>query len=228
MSDEAIKPVAAVSAEPHPGSVPPLKQPIKKLFKARMDREGKLEKFKERVTAHSKATGKAYAAAIWEVMREFGYLGAKIEYQLHKKYERELYLTTDQQQASIIKRKESEAASLKSFESAVATLPSNAPLKMEMDWISAHPAMCRKNRSVRKADVIVITASDVLMPPHGPAPSKAAVYMLQNWANSPQEFYKFLLAGAKKKGEIGGDSPKDDGDDGTDDIDAMLNSISRD
>ena len=87
---------------------------------------------------------------------------------------------------------------LAAFEDAVAGLPDRASISVETDWIRAHPAMSRMSRSSDKKPVI-LTAADVLRPPHGKAPSKSAVRSLQHWANYPARFFEKMATDDKKK-----------------------------
>jgi hypothetical protein len=86
----------------------------------------------------------------------------------------------------------------KNLEQAVMTLPNTAPISVDIEWIREHPAMMRMTRQKDKLKDILITAEDILRPPHGSAPSKSAVYALQHWVNHPQQFYKELLGEQKK------------------------------
>ena len=84
-----------------------------------------------------------------------------------------------------------EAAYLRAMDRA--GLPSHVDLRIEYEWIAAHPAISRLDRSHKKTAKVLITEKDVLHPPHGPAPSRRAVHSLQHWANSPKEFQKLML-----------------------------------
>ena len=53
--------------------------------------------------------------------------------------------------------------------------------------------MIRRSQQKNNLTDVLITANDILYPPHGQAPSRAAVIALQHWANFPQQFYKELL-----------------------------------
>jgi len=93
------------------------------------------------------------------------------------------------------------------FEDAVATLPVSAPSSVELQWIRTHPAMSRATRrGAHESGPIVVTASEVLEAPHGPAPSQGAARDLQYWVNNQREFYKTLL-GEQKKSQA---KPKDE------------------
>lgn len=79
------------------------------------------------------------------------------------------------------------------FQRACKELPPYADLETEIEWISAHPAMTRLDRSGDPDARVLITRADIVKPPHGKAPSRRAVMSLQHWANSPREFQKLLL-----------------------------------
>jgi hypothetical protein len=87
----------------------------------------------------------------------------------------------------------------KSYYSAMGKLPAVGDLDIEMQWVAAHPAMSRKDRSLEPDARIIINREDILNAPHGPAPSRRAVQSLQHWCNDPREFQKILLAEYKEE-----------------------------
>ena len=86
----------------------------------------------------------------------------------------------------------------KGFHSAMRSLPPTGDLDVEMQWVAAHPAMSRRDRS-DDDEKILITRHDILKAPHGPAPSRRAVQSLQHWVNDPREFQRILLAEYKEE-----------------------------
>ena len=108
---------------------------------------------------------------------------------------------------------------MEQFETVVAGLPDKSSFSTEIDWIRSHPAMVRGYRGDKLKDV-VLTADDVLRAPCGPAPSKAAVYSLQHWANHVSEFHKMMLSEHKKRQEDAKPDESVERDMGLDEIEA--------
>lgn len=80
------------------------------------------------------------------------------------------------------------------FDEAYASLPDTANQQEEWDWVRVHPAMMYADRMAAKDTTkVIIRAEDILDPPHGCAPSKAAVSLLQCWVNNAKEFHKLYL-----------------------------------
>ena len=77
-------------------------------------------------------------------------------------------------------------------------LPPTVDHNDELDWVSAHPAMSRLDRSHKKGAKVLLSRKDVVSPPHGPAPSRRAVHMLQHWSNAPRDFHKMTLTKASR------------------------------
>lgn len=193
------------------------------LFTERMDREGRLEEFRKRVRERQERYGELFHKARNAVMKEMGWEGVAKERELAEKAKQErkagaLRMNIKAEQDAI-----REEQRIGEFSEAVKTLPDKAPAGDEMDWIRAHPAMGRRSRQ-GDGSPVVISAEDVLYPSHGPAPSKAAVYALQNWANNPQEFYKQLLTEHKKRTEQDGGRSMDSDQD-LDEVEALLKQV---
>lgn len=163
-------------------------------------------------------TGRRYGPAQWEAMRRMGYLGPQEERRLYhehlaqqqKKHDAEVVEAAraaitnhGREQIRQVQAEIREERRVENFEESVRTLPDQATAAVEIDWIRAHPAMARLDRQTDKTKQIMISAEDILQAPQGKAPSKAAVYALQHWANRPGEFYKQLLGEQKKKSEDG-------------------------
>ena len=163
-----------------------------KIFKERMWREGRRGEWDKNMKEEMAATGKGPLYASRVVSKKMGY---------HSLAEEELLAKVSETIGSkVTMMKEiTEETKAKRFEDALATLPSKASEKAELDWIRSHPAMARRARQPNKMDDILITVDDILHVEHGPAPSKAAVFALQHWANSPTEFFKQILGEQKKK-----------------------------
>lgn len=173
------------------------------MFVARMRREGREKEFREKITAAIQATGQRFNQVSWPVMREMGYISAADERDRLRKHEETMHLTSRQLANETIKEEIRAERVIENFEEAVRMLPDKCSVSDEIDWIRAHPAMSRLGRSKNNLKHVDITAEDVLMPPHGRAPSKSAVYALQHWCNMPNEFYKQILAEQKKRQEDG-------------------------
>lgn len=75
-------------------------------------------------------------------------------------------------------------------------IPQSSTAARELAWIRAHPAM---SRGARQGSTVILTAEDVLSPPHGKAPSQSAVNQLQHWVNKPDEFFKQLMQVERKQ-----------------------------
>lgn len=159
------------------------------LFKVRMKRDGRYDAFTERITELTPIYGHKTRMV---VMREFGFKSEAVEREAALLYERSIEEKSKTHKINATRRQSS-------FENAVFGLPDTAPPKIENDWIRAHPAMTRKIRSKQAIDKVILTAADVLAPPHGPAPSKSAVYALQYWCNNASEFFKLLMSEQKKQ-----------------------------
>lgn len=185
----------------------------RRLFLDRLRSEGRIAEWNTEVMALEKENPKFPRSTVaLMVQKKLGCLGYVEEKRL----------------AQLAKEKAAEAAKVRimdDFEKAVAGLPDRAPQAVNLDWISAHPAMARKSRQSSRDNMneILLTADDVLRAPHGPAPSKAAVYALQHWANHPADFFKAVLSEQKKKTKEGGSSEGVVEEDvGLDEIERML------
>lgn len=86
----------------------------------------------------------------------------------------------------------------KLYDAAINALPDKASHAAEIDWIRNHPKMTELDRSTDKNIRLILDHNDIKKPPHGPAPSKAAVHALQHWCNRPDEFYRQMMSEQKK------------------------------
>lgn len=178
------------------------------IHRANLEAEGKLEAFETRIREVMAERNQTYHQVEHEIMVEFGYKSA------------------DEERAKAQQREAANRLAYKKpgerFEDAVRTLPDNAPTRVEIDWIRAHPAMMRRARSATGDEHVILDHRDVLYTDHGPAPSKSAVTMLQNWCNKPQEFFKGLLAEQKKASGEGSQNAKTEEDISVEEIDRVL------
>lgn len=110
-------------------------------------------------------------------------------------------------------------------EKAENSLPDSAPEAEEWEWIRNHPAMSLRRRGQKASREVELTVNDILRAPHGPAPSRSAVYQLEHFANHPQEFFKAALAKGKQKVDAKGKEPEKDVDLGLPDVRRLLEQI---
>ena len=186
---------------------PGMKTGTSKIFYARLARLGTLHLYKERYKELKQGPPpRTNVQTRWIAMKEFGYVDAATEWRIHEEYLSKVNKNVEEEMAE---RKERQKAAKKLqsseelFERAVNGLAPTASETVDNDWIRAHAAMARKARGqVDTEGTVLITADDVLKAPHGPAPSKAAVYALQHWANFPHKFYEKMRR--EKKDEEGG------------------------
>lgn len=175
-----------------------------KIFYRRMRREGRYEAYNKRVKEIMKETEAAgerafYSHASRQARKEFGYAGPKGERQLEAQYLEQLEKNRLMEKLKAEREEIREERRVENFESALRELPDSASSAVEIAWIRAHPAMSRKSRGKASVEPVLISAEDVLSPPHGRAPSKAAVHALQYWANHPQKFFEKILDAQRKK-----------------------------
>ncbi len=194
------------------------KESPRKLFVERMKREGREQEWHERVRETIASTGKQFGAISYAVMREMGYVSPEKEREIHADYLANIHKTAAQAEMDRnrdeIREEIKEYTAVvvrKTFEQALNDLPPNAPVRVETDWVAAHPAMMRRDRQDHDRPVI-IDVDDVLHAPHGRAPSRAAVGKLQHWCNRPAEFHKQLLSEDKKAEGGGGGGAGVEGD----------------
>lgn len=173
------------------------------MFVERMRREGREQEWYSTVKAvradrEARGDSAGFSQSTWEAMRKLGYEGPKQERALYEEYLKREAMGKLRAQIKAEQDEIREEQKAENFEQAVKMLPDHAPTKVEIDWIRAHPAMARRARAKNNIDPVLIDVDDILCPPHGRAPSKSAVHQLQHWANSPNEFFKQLLAEQKK------------------------------
>lgn len=136
-------------------------------------------------------------------------------------------LSDEEKRQRMLQRKAE--AEQKKWAETLEQLPDSASPSSELNWIRSHSAMTRLERipDRDKGTRIILEAEDI-HPSHGPAPSKAAVTMLQHWANNPDEFHKHLLTEQRKATKIDSDgSIVDNVEESQEikDIDALIASI---
>jgi hypothetical protein len=167
---------------------------VRALFVERMKREGREKVWYTTVKQVMQETGKKYGQVAWEAMRRMGYEGPDKERQLYQEYLEDGEKSKLQRQIDAERLRIRDKQITEEFEQAVLTLPDKAPISVEIDWISAHPAMFRRAREKDKTKNILLTPEDILFTTHGPAPSRAAVVALQHWINFPLQFHKEILS----------------------------------
>lgn len=199
-------------------------------FRLRLEREGRLKQFKDRVkelnSQPNPATGKkwGYSQTKWVAAREMGYTIPELEHRLHQEWEA---AEKAKQKQEVAEELVGDWKDAETFEEALRTLPVRASEQVETDWILGHQAMTRKARSRNNLDPVLITSYDILDADHGPCPSRAAAIKLQHWANKPDELYK-ALTGAVKKGSDTNDGTRDsesDSDPGKAEIERFLKEV---
>lgn len=203
------------------------------LFFGRLIREGRKAEYdallKERTEKLPFLSGLAKAHATrklrGELALEMGYQGVG-EKALHR-----LYLNSAEVQIdAIVQRRVAAVAKAQKpaleWEEAVASLPPSADMRVEFDWISAHPAMSRHSRQTDMSKPVLLTSNDILHAKHGPAPSAAAANRLQNWAASPAKWNDYSAA-LMKKPEATESSPNSDvmEDVGLEEIERLLKEV---
>lgn len=102
----------------------------------------------------------------------------------------------------------------KAYEEAIASLPTQASHAVEIEWVRTHPKMSELDRMSdrTKATHLVVDHRDILKTIAGPAPSRAAVAMLQHYCNRPEDFYKQIISEQKKAVSKDGGASESDPD----------------
>jgi hypothetical protein len=174
----------------------PGKVHVKKLFRQRLEREGRGAEYEALIKAIQAEKGIGYGQAQHMAMHKLGYPGPKEERALADKW-------ASEQQAV------AEEKVRHTFEEALSKLPPVADRLTELNWIRSHPAITRVARSVN-GQAILVTYADVMETSLGPAPSQAAARELQFWANNNEKFYTSYLKTELKKTAAGveGESEK--------------------
>lgn len=204
--------------------------PVRKMLAMRLKREKRDEAFKKAVADHCKAhPGTSRFAAEWAVAKDFGYVNAETERAIHEewrsRHEKELAEKRAKHEAKVREKAAGKAVgAVDSYYRAVRTLPTTASPALELEWVRSHPAMSRMARDPNQKRV-VLRAQDVLYPPHGPAPSQAAVSMLQHWVNYPMEFFKQVLSEQKKRGQETEEAKAAEKDIGLDEVRRFLKQV---
>jgi len=151
-------------------------------------KQGEWRKIMKRLAAENPDLSNAQAAT--RARKELGYEGAareRVHYHnwLKKKAGNETRLEGKRREAKV------------TWEFALSQLPDKSDPVKDIKWIQNHPAMSRKSRQKNEATVL-LTAEDILSPPHGQAPSRYAATSLQTWVNRPDDFFKIVLNEQKK------------------------------
>jgi hypothetical protein len=128
-----------------------------------------------------------------EARRRMGYIGTKDERIKYIDWIEQKKLAQDNNRAS------RERGRVREFEAALELLPDSCDPSDSVQWVQAHPAMSRKGRMKEKDAVVMLSAEDILCPPHGRAPSRYAATALQTWVNHPSDFFRLILNEHKKK-----------------------------
>lgn len=170
---------------------------ITRLFKERMTREKRRDEWLN-MLAKFRESPKEGESFIRSAMLAMGYGGAARERELAEEWENTKHLGNIARNIKKQKDELIEERAAGNFADAIASLPDKAPIAEELDWIRAHPAMGRKLRQKDPNRLVRITKADVLYPGHGRAPSKAAVWNLQTWAQRPEKFAEMLLTETRK------------------------------
>jgi hypothetical protein len=195
-------------------------------FLHRLRCEGREIEYREKIRQMNLDTGLPFVVCSKTLRKQMGFVSDKEELRLYQ----ERILNGIQPDPDLTvsgsnrnKSKLGEAIALSMFDEALQRLPHRADRRAELDWVASHPAMIRAHRSNgRKSHIL--TANDVLNTSAGPAPSKAAVNMLQHWVTDPNEFFKQSLAEQRKVKDS--DESKNQLKDKTvSEIEALLNSL---
>ena len=175
----------------------------RKLFVERMRRQGRGKEWDMSIKQVMAEESLSYNQAAPIVMKAMGYEGPSSERAIHAEYEANIHKTAMERERDTIQAEIKLEKRITNFEESLRDLPPNAPPVVEMNWVAAHPAMMRATKSGKKVE---LNAEDVLYPPHGKAPSVAAVSMLQYWANNVAKFHEQRLSEQKKKVDEGAGS----------------------
>ena len=173
---------------------------------------GTHEEYKEEIKRTQKNSELRYSQARWAAMKRRGFIDRKDLVNKMAVQQQSAHLTASQESELEKKDEAKKIRDIKSYEKAVGSLPDTAELKDELDWVRSHPAMSRLGRGVVNEDgQVVLTDDDVLKPEFcKPAPSKAAVNMLQYYANDPKEFMNKFGTRLMKTETKGEDVTEDD------------------
>jgi len=177
-----------------------IKPAARTLFFNRLRREGRYQKY---LAVLRERSGGFENKVAWNkiaptVMKEFGYEGPKKEREIHATYLASKHKGLLAEQLRAEKEEIRKERVVENYEDALRGLPNRASSAVEMEWIRAHPAVSRLDRQKDQTKQVILTAEDVLLPPHGPAPSKYAVQALQHWVNRPGKFFEQMLSEDKK------------------------------
>lgn len=208
------------------------KSPMR-LFRERMEREGRGDAYKAR-WKELRGTGVNASATGAAVRKEFGYQGPRAERELLEQAMNEIRISGVDAKNSAATKKVKRKQREQTFEEAFASFPQTAPIEIDMAWVQSHPAMFRFERQILgesgKPDPVLIDVRD-LFDVNGPAPSKRAINILQNWVNRAPIFFKDILQDHKKHTSVasnGGVIQTEAVKDKTTDIDRYIDQIGTD
>lgn len=202
---------------------------LRELFEMRLIREGRRDEHLQLVSKLIESDVHPVAAHA-QAAEKMGRKSLNQERQLYINHiAKEAYLSqklASAKEMAVVRRRTADMA----FWAALQKLPPNASAEVELDWVRAHPAMSMLNRTTLKGKPrkVMVKEKDILSPPHGQAPSQAAVHMLQHWCNQPNDFFgKMLMEQRKQSPRKPGrkDEPDEESeelDDDTSELDAML------
>jgi hypothetical protein len=159
---------------------------IPKLFVDRMQREGRIDVWRETLATVQAETGLKYGQAKWIAMKRMGYEGPKQERALHAAWLAKNYPESSadliEQQVEhtdrVYQSEEDDDLSQGRFQEFCNKLPTYASPAIELDWLLHHNILWRGiNQEERQP--VEIYESDILKPRHGPAPSLFAFIALE-------------------------------------------------
>jgi hypothetical protein len=194
------------------------------LFLRRMKRENSYRDFRKAYRARmAKGFGEERSMEI--TLRQFGYKSLQDEIAHYQEWAQVWQEIKERNVTRMVTGKLDAAIEAEEYEKAYRSLPDNAPVAVEMDWIRSHEAMSRFNLQRNKTEEVKITTDDILHAPNGPAPSKAAVIQLIHWANHPGEFFKQVLTEQKKKSDSAASGKSAESDPEVMDVERMLDEM---
>lgn len=221
-SAEPVEP-AQTAASTAPVPVKPKKDTIPKIFMDRMKFESRDKEFRKEIKRVMAETGKRYGPASWIAMRNFGYTTPEFE----REQELRRKIITAAPEIVAEQEKLRVAKGLGTLEEAVRQLPATASPSKEAAWIKAHPRLLQRARD-NKVNII-LTADDVMSPPHGQAPSAWAVTQLQYWITTggTQEFFKQILSEERKAVEADQAQAAESQDPSLEEVKRLLKEVSK-
>ena len=171
---------------------------VTEVFQFRLEREQRLVAFRREVDRLVKETKYRRLEAVKVTQNKFGYTSAIEEREMYRKHLLDSDKTISKERIAEKDKRGRVKKRDEPFESALSSLPSVSSPSATMEWIKSHPAMSRKERSLKGDERILIGSKDILESPNGPCPSRTAAQQLQHWANRPDQFFKDVLSETKK------------------------------